>query len=120
VLNLPRETFNKIKNKLLRQEKEIEEEIKDLEKEDKEIIDGSPESTEPGTASWMADVHGTATTIKNNLMQLLSNTKKALTNLKSGKYGKCENCGKVIEPGRLEAFPTATLCLACSKKKIKK
>lgn len=116
MLNLTQKTFNNIKNKLLRQEKEIEEEIKDLEKEDKELEDGPPESTEPGTASWLADVHGTATTLKTNLMLLLNRTKTALNNLRSGKYGKCDNCGKPIESERLEAMPTATLCLACSKK----
>jgi DnaK suppressor protein len=116
VLNLPQKTFNSIKNKLLRQQKELEEELQDIQKEDEEIIDGPPESQEPGTASWMAEVHGRVSVARDSIVKLLSNTKQALTNLRTGKYGKCENCGKVIEKERLEAIPTATLCLSCSKK----
>lgn len=120
MLDLRQRTFNKIKSILQRQEKEIEEEIKAIDKDDPVKADGLAESSEPGHDSWMADVHGKAVAVKDNLQMLLSRTKKALANLRSGKYGKCENCGKDIEPARLEAMPTATLCLSCSKKKIKK
>jgi DnaK suppressor protein len=116
VLNLPRKTFETIKNRLLKQQKEIEQEIKSIEKDDPLNADSLAESSEPGTDSWMADMHGRTLAIKDNLMKLLSRTTKALTNIKSGKYGKCENCGKPIEVARLEAMPTATLCMSCSKK----
>ena len=33
----------------------------------------------------------------------------------SGKYGKCEKCGKEIEQNRLEAIPEAKLCINCNK-----
>lgn len=116
MLNLSRKTFNSIKNKLTRQKKELEEEIKDIEKERRQISAAPPESVEPGTASWLAEVHGRAVAVKENLLQLLSTTRRALINIRSGKYGKCEICGKQIEADRLKAIPTATLCLACSKK----
>ncbi|TSC64165.1 MAG: transcriptional regulator, TraR/DksA family [Microgenomates group bacterium Gr01-1014_93] len=117
MLNLPQETFNKIKRILQRQEKEIERDLKSIEKDDPVKVDGLAESSEPGTDSWMADVHGRAQVLGQNLQLLLAKTKNSLANLKSGKYGKCENCGREIEPERLEAIPTATLCLSCSKKK---
>lgn len=120
MLGLRQKTFEKIKSILQRQEKEIEEEIKSIDKDDPVNAEGLAESSEPGTDSWMADVHGKAVAVKDNLQQVLSRTKQALANLRSGKYGKCDNCGKPIEPARLEAMPTATLCLSCSKKKIKK
>ncbi|HEX9039101.1 MAG TPA: TraR/DksA C4-type zinc finger protein [Ktedonobacterales bacterium] len=37
----------------------------------------------------------------------------ALERLDTGKYGICENCGKPINPRRLEALPYATLCVDC-------
>jgi RNA polymerase-binding transcription factor DksA len=120
VLDLRQKTFDKIKSILQRQQKEIEEEIKSIDKDDPVKAESLAESTEPGTDSWMADVHGKAVAVKDNLQMVLSKTKQALANLRSGKYGKCENCGKPIEKARLEAMPTATLCLACSKKKTKK
>ncbi len=30
-------------------------------------------------------------------------------------YGICENCGKQIEPERLEIFPETTLCIDCKR-----
>ncbi len=116
MLNLPRQSFEKIKKVLLRQEKEVEEDLERIEKDDPVLSDGLAESLEPGTESWMAEVHTRATAMKENLQDLLLKTKKALANLNSGKYGKCENCGKPIEIERLEAIPTATLCMVCSKK----
>ena len=39
----------------------------------------------------------------------------ALARIADGTYGKCENCGKDIPFERLEARPTATLCVDCAK-----
>ena len=38
----------------------------------------------------------------------------ALINAKAGRYGVCLACGGLIPPGRLEARPTATVCVACT------
>ena len=38
----------------------------------------------------------------------------ALANVEAGRYGACLACGRSIPPGRLEARPTATLCVACA------
>lgn len=120
MLNLPRQSFEKIKVLLKRQEKAVEQDLKDLEKEDIVLSDSLLESTEPGTESWMADVHGRASAVKETLQDMLKKTRKALANLNSGKYGKCDNCGNKIELDRLTAIPTATLCILCSKKSSKK
>ncbi|MCK9226844.1 MAG: TraR/DksA family transcriptional regulator [Syntrophorhabdaceae bacterium] len=37
----------------------------------------------------------------------------ALEKIESGQYGRCERCGRQIEPKRLDALPWATLCSAC-------
>ena len=117
MLNLPRETFNLIKRKLLRQQREVEMELKSIQKDDPLRGDGHlAESSEPGTDSWLAEVHIRVTALKQNLQNILEKTRDSLAKLKSGKYGKCENCGKMIEIQRLLAMPTATLCLSCSKK----
>lgn len=109
--------LNKIKNNLLNKQKKVEQDIKSIEEDDPVNLSGAlAESSEPGTDSWMADVHSRAAAAKKSLLDLLNKTKKALNNIKSGKYGKCEKCGKLIEPKRLKAMPTATLCMVCSKK----
>ncbi len=111
---------DKVKEKLLKQQKEVEAEIISLEKDDPVNSLDMAESSEPGTDSWMADTHSRVVAVKQNLKEVLIKIKKAILNLKTGKYGICENCGSKIEESRLEAIPTATLCIACSKKVIKK
>jgi RNA polymerase-binding protein DksA len=38
----------------------------------------------------------------------------ALQRIEDGSYGTCMKCGGPIAPARLEALPTATLCIACA------
>ncbi len=37
--------------------------------------------------------------------------------IKSGEYGRCENCSSSIPPARLRAMPVASLCISCANKK---
>lgn len=108
--------ITKVKDLLLKQQKKVEEEIASLDKDDPVNSLEIAESSEPGTDSWMADTHGRVVAVKGSLQEMLLKIKRALTNLKLGKYGKCENCGNLIETQRLDAMPTATLCISCSKK----
>ena len=39
----------------------------------------------------------------------------ALKRMDEGTYGKCERCGREIPFERLEARPTASLCVACAQ-----
>ena len=39
----------------------------------------------------------------------------ALARIDEGTYGKCESCGQDIPFERLEARPTATLCINCAQ-----
>lgn len=45
--------------------------------------------------------------------KLIRKISEALTSLDSGDYGYCEGCGLEIGIRRLEARPTATLCIDC-------
>jgi len=40
---------------------------------------------------------------------------RALTRIATGDYGLCESCGEWIQPARLEAMPTAVLCVRCAE-----
>lgn len=115
MLSSTRQKFDKIKNNLLRQQKEVEAELKEAEQDDPIMHDGLAESNEPGTASWMEDVHSQSMALRDNLKQMLGKIQTALLHLNKGDYGKCEKCGKAIETARLEAMPTASYCIACSK-----
>jgi RNA polymerase-binding transcription factor DksA len=39
----------------------------------------------------------------------------ALQSISDGEYGICESCQEDIDPRRLEAEPTVTLCVQCQK-----
>lgn len=116
MLKYPKQTLNNIKEKLLHRQQAVEEELKSIETDDPISVDAVAESSEPGTESWQAEVHGRLTSLKNDLLDLSKKISSSLLRLKQGSYGKCEKCGKAIEVARLEAMPTATLCLSCSKK----
>lgn len=109
-------TMDKIKSMLLNQQKKVEEEIILLDKDDPVNSEAPVESSEPGTDSWVADTHTRTVAVKKSLQDILIKIKRALQSMASGKYGMCENCGRKIEQARLDAVPTATLCINCSKK----
>ena len=51
--------------------------------------------------------------IKKQIVQV----RKALTNLKIGKYGICEKCHNMIDTDRLAVKPDTTLCVKCAEDK---
>lgn len=54
-----------------------------------------------------------------HLHSLLEAAEHALERLDAGAYGICEDCGRPINPERLEALPHATLCIQCKSKREK-
>jgi DnaK suppressor protein len=51
--------------------------------------------------------------MENRIRQELSKVDHALDKIQKGTYGNCDNCGKPIDPARLEALPQANLCMDC-------
>lgn len=51
--------------------------------------------------------------LENRIRQEMAKVEHALDKIKKGTYGLCDNCGKPIDPERLEVLPQATLCLKC-------
>jgi len=61
--------------------------------------------------------HARTSAVKRELDRKIIQTKKALARIKIGKYGICEDCGKMIDTDRLMVYPEATLCANCQKKR---
>lgn len=61
--------------------------------------------------------HARATAISSSLSRRIIQIRKALTRIKLGKYGICEECGQMIDTDRLIAFPEATLCAKDARKR---
>ncbi len=54
--------------------------------------------------------------LANNSRDLLAQVERALGRLADGTYGVCESCSRPIAKARLQAFPRATLCVACKQR----
>lgn len=101
--------------------------LKKLERRKKEISSEDPfkdesrvaDNASPDTDAAEQFGHARTTAIKDQLEKKMNQTKKALKRLKKGKYGICEDCGKMIDTDRLAVYPEATLCAKCQAKREK-
>jgi RNA polymerase-binding protein DksA len=50
------------------------------------------------------------------VIETLREVDAAIERMNNGSYGKCESCGAVITPERLEARPVARLCMDCQRR----
>ncbi|WP_327085821.1 TraR/DksA C4-type zinc finger protein [Nonomuraea sp. NBC_01738] len=51
-----------------------------------------------------------------NARDLVAQNERAIVRIDAGTYGVCESCHKPIGKERLQAFPRATLCVACKQR----
>jgi len=59
---------------------------------------------------------GEVDALAGSLSENLAEIEAALEKLEAGTYGQCEDCGQAIAPARLEAMPSARLCITCASK----
>ena len=74
------------------------------------IFDNSAEAAE-------VSLYDSNLSVEGNLELKLRDVNDALDRIKKGNFGKCGTCGKNIDNARLEASPTAKLCMDCAKTK---
>ena len=70
----------------------------------KRIGDGTVEAI-----SRLTDI-GVGTSLETRLAR----TERALAKLDEGSYGRCDGCGRALEPARLAALPDSVLCVRCA------
>lgn len=98
----------------------LERRKKDIEKEDpfkdtSRIVDNASPDTEAAEQFG----HARTSAIREQIDRKIIQTKKALSRIKVGKYGHCEDCNGMIDTDRLMIYPEATLCVKCERKKEK-
>jgi len=98
----------------------LERRKKDVEKEDpfrntQRLVDNA--SPDADAAEQFG--HARTSAIREQLDKRIIQTRKALTRLKIGKYGICEDCGEMIDTDRLMIYPEATLCAKDAAKREK-
>jgi len=116
----------KSKEKLEKEKLLIEADLKSFATEDKNLkgdwdtkfpkVGGGVGSQALEDAADQVEEYATLLPIEHSLEVHLQRINEALKNIKKGKYGKCESCGKKIEEKRLKIYPTVKLCANCQKK----
>lgn len=110
-------TLGSIKNRLKEELDSVEAQLRD------HGIDPHSDEIRVSVDEGFAD-SAQATTERGEFLALIEQLRghreevlSALRLIESGGYGKCENCGKEIPLERLEAIPTATLCVDCKQQR---
>ncbi|QQG41441.1 MAG: TraR/DksA C4-type zinc finger protein [Candidatus Woesebacteria bacterium] len=101
--------------------------LKTMEKRKKEISKEDPfkdlsrvnDNAAPDIEADEQFGHARTSAIKTELNRGMVQIRKALTRVRIGKYGICEECGQMIDTDRLIAFPEATLCAKDARKREK-
>lgn len=114
----PNNLITTIGSYLEREKKRAEKRLDDVSREDPfantdRLIDNAASDTE----AKGEEGHDRIEAIKHELSNYLHRVEQALSNIKKGKYGVCERCGKPIEAKRLEVMPTAVFCMSCEREK---
>lgn len=112
-------SLDRFKAHLEKERERLEAAVGQLDSQDRDTI--SEASGENAYRDHMAD-QGSATferemdmTLEENLRVSLSEVRSALARIEDGSYGACQRCSGPIPTARLEAVPTANLCVSCKE-----
>jgi len=100
-----------IKEKLLEDLREVEEELARIDKRLEVRGDYGFGKGDPSVYQWEFNL-----ALRDRYRNHLSQIQVALTRFSEGTYGLCEECSQPIESERLEALPFTSLCIACARK----
>ena len=67
-------------------------------------------------SSQVTAERGEVEALAGKLRETLEEVERAIEKLGDGSYGACEDCGRPIDPVRLEAKPAARYCIECAAK----
>lgn len=120
VVRIPARLLAPIGDFLLSQLQSLERRRKNLDSDDPFLSGREDSLASPDTNAAEQFGHARIEAVKRELDRRMIQMRKALTKVRVGSYGICEECGQMIDTDRLMVFPEATLCVSCEKKKEKK
>jgi RNA polymerase-binding transcription factor DksA len=109
--------YGELKKRLEEEQTRLVEEIREL---------GAREEERPGYGNHMADdatgvfEQARNLSLRENLQDSLRLVQEALARFEDGTYGRCEDCGNIIEWGRLKTLPYTSLCVECVRRQERK
>ncbi|GHH62307.1 hypothetical protein GCM10017673_01070 [Streptosporangium violaceochromogenes] len=105
-----------VRERLAREIDELNHEIARAESEiaSSDVTDGAGDDQADAGARTYEREREIALTL--NSRDLVAQNERAIARIDAGTYGVCESCHKPIGKERLQAFPRATLCVACKQR----
>jgi len=94
---------------------QLEESLKELQHLDERLqhkAEYGPGKGDPAIYDWELTL-----ALREQAKAKVETIQQALQKAEEGRYGICESCGKAIDPERLEALPSAQLCIDCARSK---
>lgn len=112
-VEISQESFKALHERLVQQRQEIV----DMYKQD---VKAGQESADDGTEDIVDRANNSYNrelmfSLSDSERVLLLQIEAALTRIEAGIYGRCTNCGNMINPLRLEAVPWARFCIDCQE-----
>ncbi len=118
---MKKEDLEKLKKLLLKEKEKIEAELGEIATKDPNAK-GDYDAIFPDYGSSPDENAQEVTefdkrkSLEYNLEQRLADINRKLEEIEKGTHGVCNTCGEGINPKRIEAVPTASLCISCAKK----
>ncbi|MGC5014039.1 TraR/DksA family transcriptional regulator [Streptosporangium sp. DT93] len=105
-----------VRGQLAEEVRELTEEIARSESEiaSSDVTDGAGDDQADAGARTYEREREIALTL--NSRDLVAQNERAIARIDAGTYGVCESCHQPIGKERLQAFPRATLCVACKQR----
>ena len=113
--------FNLLRSRLESEQKRLTEDMEQLQStrhSGEEGREGSPFGKREEEATETQELEKRLA-LEQRTRDQLSWVEHALQKFEEGTYGLCDVCGQPIDPARLEALPSASLCLNCKAKQAK-
>ena len=114
---MDQETLGRIRERLLKERSDLRRQLSDLGADpDAGSIEDIAVDRGFADAGQATAERDSLLSLVRNLRDALAGVEAALSRLDAGTYGVCEDCGQPIPDERLEALPTARLCLDCKQR----
>ena len=113
--------FNLLRSRLETERKRLNEELEQMKtgaRSADERREGSPFGKREEEATETFELEKRLA-MQKRVRDQLAEVEHALHKFQDETYGLCDNCGKPIDPARLEALPQASLCMNCKAQQAK-
>jgi len=119
MFNMEEKDLEKLNKILLKEKKKIETALNEIAAKDPDMKDDYdaifPDfGSSPDENAQEVTEFDKRKSLEYNLEQRLADINRKLGEIEKGTHGDCYTCGEAINPKRLEAVPTASLCISCA------